>query len=532
MMRIRWVLLFSILILFLFTLSIPMQPRSAAYADETEVEYWAVLVGVANYQYIEDLDYSDDDARELHEKLAPIWGEDHIKLLVNHEATKANIEDAIYSWLAPHEDADDVVLFFFSGHGGEYLGDYYICPYDALLYSYANDIRDNELASWLGTLESDNRIVVLDTCHSGGFIPELSASNLVIVTSSDADESSWGVTTLGHGIASYYLLEAISNAEPVDTNGNHEISAEEIAYYIESEVIAFTTVAPPIEHPQIYDGYTGELALFMMAIFDTSPGTTSLTIDGTTYSPGQIPVSLLWMPGSVHECEASSIAPGATGIRYIFTSWSDGNPSPSRTVSRGGAYTANYKTQYYLIVTSDHGDPAGEGWYDEGTTAQTGTAQALFSAGNTRYIFLNWIVDGTDQTGNPISVIMNSPHTASTDYKTQHYLTVESEYGDPAGEEWYDGGSTATASVTSPLGTLIRQVFTGWSGDSTAATPSANILMSSPKTVTANWRTDYLYLYILIGGLVGLVGVVSISVILIRSRRKAPRRIKPRSIII
>lgn len=531
MVRIRWVLLFPILILFLLILSMPTQSSSSVYAQEPEVEYWAVIVGVANYQYIEDLYYSDDDARELHEKLTLIWGEDHIKLLVDHEATKANIEDAIYSWLAPREDADDVVLFFFSGHGGDYLGDYYICPYDALLYSYANDIKDNELAGWLETLESDNRVVVLDTCHSGGFIPELSSSNLVIVTSSAADESSWESSELGHGVASYYLLEAFDHSELIDSNRDYEISAEEFWYYVEPKVVTYVANQGEQQHPELYDGYAGELALFIMATFDTSI-TASLTIDGTTYSPGQIPVSLLWMPGSVHECEASSIAPGATGIRYIFTSWSDGNPSPSRTVSRGGAYTANYKTQYYLIVTSDHGDPAGEGWYDEGTTAQTGTAEPVITADGTRYIFLNWMVDGTDQTGNPISVIMNSPHTASTDYKTQHYLNVESEYGDPAGEDWYDEGSTATASVTSPLGTLIRQVFTGWSGDSIATTSSANILMSSPKTVTANWRTDYLYLYILIGGLVGLVGVVSISVILIRSRRKAPRRIKPTSTII
>jgi uncharacterized repeat protein (TIGR02543 family) len=313
-------------------------------------------------------------------------------------------------------------------------------------------------------------------------------------------------------------LEAISDAEPVDTNVNYEISAEELANYIKSNVVAYTTADPPIQHPQIYDSYAGELALFIMATFDISI-TASLTIDGTTYSPGQIPVSFLWLPGSVHECEVPSVANSGIGTQYVFTSWSDGDTSLLRTFSTGGKYTANYKTQYYLTVTSDYGDPAGEGWYDEGTTAWTGSAEPVITADGTRYIFLNWMVDGSDQTGNPISVIMNSPHTASTDYKTQHYLTVESEYGDPAGEDWYDEGSTATASVTSPLGTLIRQVFTGWSGDSTAVTPSANILMSSPKTVTANWRTEYLYLYILIGGIVGLVGVVSISVIVIRGRR-------------
>ena len=366
----------------------------------------------------------------------------------------------------------------------------------------------------------------MDTCHGGGFIPELAANNQVIVTSADADESSWCFLDLGHCVTSYYLLEAISNAEPVDTDSNYEISAEEIAYYIESKVVEYTTAfAPSIQHPQIYDNYTGELALFMMATFDTVPRAISLTIDGTTYSPGHIPVSLLWMPGSVHGCEVPSVANGGIGTQYLFTSWSDSDTSLLRMFSVGGKYTANYKTQYYLTVTSEYSDLTGEAWYDEGTTAWTGIAEPVINADGTRYIFLKWIVDGSERIGNPISIFMDSPHTAATNYKTQHYLTVESEYGDPTGEYWYDEGSTVTASVTSPLGTLIRQVFTGWSGDSTAATPSVNILMSSPKTVTANWRTDYLYLYILVGGIVGLVGAVSISVILIRSRRKFPGRI-------
>lgn len=47
-----------------------------------------------------------------------------------------------------------------------------------------------------------------------------------------------------------------------------------------------------------------------------------------------------------------------------------------------------------------------------------------------------------------------------------------------------------------------------------------SIPLTSPKLAPANWRTDYVQLYILIGGIVGLAGVVSVSVILIR-RSKA-----------
>jgi uncharacterized repeat protein (TIGR02543 family) len=101
-----------------------------------------------------------------------------------------------------------------------------------------------------------------------------------------------------------------------------------------------------------------------------------------------------------------------------------------------------------------------------------------------------------------------------------YYLTVVSDYGDPQGEGWYDSGSTATFSVTSPVGTIARHFFTGWGGDSTATTPTVNILMDEPKTVTANWRTDYTYLYALIGGIAGTT-VAVLAIILWRRRGKA-----------
>jgi len=438
------VLLFPLLALFLVVISMPMQPCSSAYAQGSESECWAVVVGISDYEWIDDLRYSDDDARDLFNQLAPIWGEDHIKLLVDSEAAKANIHDAIYNWLDPREDEDDVVLFFFSGHGSRG----YLCPYDSLTDSYANNIRGEELDSWLDTLDSNKVVVVLGTCYAGGFISDLWGSGRVILASSDANESSWENMALGHGVFSYYLLEAFDNLELVDTNGDYEISAEEIFYYVEPKVVAFEEAWGEDQHPELGDGYVGQLGLFCQATFDASPDVISLTIDGTTYSPAELPTSFLWLPGSVHDCGAPSWVSGGTGTQYLFTSWSDGNASPSRTISQGGEYAANYLTQYYL--------------------------------------------------------------------------TVESDYGNPQGEEWYNSGSTAVVSVTSPQGLIIRQVCTGWSGDSTATTPTTTILMDKPKAVTANWRTDYVQLYILIGGVLGFAGVVSALVTLIIRRRRAP----------
>jgi hypothetical protein len=85
---------------------------------------------------------------------------------------------------------------------------------------------------------------------------------------------------------------------------------------------------------------------------------------------------------------------------------------------------------------------------------------------------------------------------------TQYYLAVNSAYNSPAGAGWYDSGSTASFSVTSPAtdGTGKQYVCMGYSGDASGGGTSGSIVMNGPKTVTFNWnngqkwaRTWYAY---------------------------------------
>jgi hypothetical protein len=90
---------------------------------------------------------------------------------------------------------------------------------------------------------------------------------------------------------------------------------------------------------------------------------------------------------------------------------------------------------------------------------------------------------------------MDSPKTAVANWKTQYYLKVnDGGYGAASGEGWYDSGTLATFSINPTSvgeGTGKRYVFTYWSGASTLTNQSDNILMNEPKTVTANWKTQY-----------------------------------------
>jgi len=438
-------------------LLMPMELCSPAYAQEPEPECWAVIVGVPAQQfsdkgfidaegntYFQRTEYPDDDARDLYRELVSVWDEDHIKLLLNEEATKVDIYYAI-KWLADNAASDDTVLFCFSGHGN--LG---------TLAAYDICISDTELDSWLARLDSERIVIMLDMCFAGSFSRELGKDGRVVLMSCQQDESSFEDPELRHGVFTHYILQAINNFEAADINGDYELSAEELFNYAEprtaDEIIKIYANEPAIkdrQHPILYDPhYSSELSLLIKVIFYSNAyfptDTTALTVDGRQYLPGELPPSFTLAAGPAHNFNVPSQIDTGKGTRLVFTSWDDGDISASRTISHGGEYTANYKTQYQL--------------------------------------------------------------------------TIESTYGDYTAEGWYDSGSTANISTSSPHGKIIRQVFTGWSGDSTGTEATAAVLMDAPKTVTANWRTDYTRLYILIAGAMAFVGAAITTYILWRRK--------------
>jgi len=83
-------------------------------------------------------------------------------------------------------------------------------------------------------------------------------------------------------------------------------------------------------------------------------------------------------------------------------------------------------------------------------------------------------------------------------YKTQYHLNISSPYGEPSGQGWYDAGSTAVFSISSPISEKIdmQHVFTNWTGIGSGSVSNQNknnsIVMNAPITENANWKTQYL----------------------------------------
>ena len=82
----------------------------------------------------------------------------------------------------------------------------------------------------------------------------------------------------------------------------------------------------------------------------TNPTSLTFSVDGTSYTSAQ---TFSWQPGSSHTIATTSPQDGGTGVRYVWTNWSGGG-AISHTVAptTNKTYTANFKTQYFLTMSS------------------------------------------------------------------------------------------------------------------------------------------------------------------------------------
>ncbi|MBN2413904.1 T9SS type A sorting domain-containing protein [candidate division KSB1 bacterium] len=229
---------------------------------------------------------------------------------------------------------------------------------------------------------------------------------------------------------------------------------------------------------------------------NTSPANRRFSVDGSNYTT---PQTFTWAENSLHNISVTTPQAGTTGIQYTFTAWSPGgSTAPVLTYTVPGTnqtITANFKTQYELSVISERGEPSGAGWYDAGSNAQFSVTTPVSGGTGTQYVFTGWTGSGNGSytgTQTTYTVIMNNPMTETASWKKQYYLTVNSGFGNPQGQGWYDSGATAAFSVTSPdVRGNTKYIFLNWSGAYNGSETGHSISMNAPKTVTAAWKTQH-----------------------------------------
>ena len=199
----------------------------------------------------------------------------------------------------------------------------------------------------------------------------------------------------------------------------------------------------------------------------------------------------------VHVNAANPSNVTANASRLIFAGWSGDLTSNATSVTvnmtKPVKLTAGWTKQYYVTILSPAGSPTGSGWYNAGNIATIAVQSTVQYSNGTRQVFTGW--NSTSLGNNPTAQIyVNSPTTLQASWKTQYALTIQSEYGTPLGSGWYDVGSIAPVSTQAQVdyGNATRRSFASWTGDYTGTSPNVTLRMDTPKTLTANWNTEYL----------------------------------------
>ena len=262
----------------------------------------------------------------------------------------------------------------------------------------------------------------------------------------------------------------------------------------------------------------------------------SATSNGTRYYAAQNSTTVTAAVSHVFQYQTQYLLTERVGIRYGNSTFY-GPPCCGNT-------TVNWSS-----FTSTDGAPLQRSmWVPAGELAALAPAPNV--TGNiheypngTLFMFLGQYIDCshcvvTASSGAGL-VRMDGPHTSTTVYQLQYRLWVISYYGNPQFPgvsmsgglpnqgmylgngnptiitAYFNAGTTATVSVTSPTGFGIEYVFAYWEPNSSlvssSTSPTTAVVMTRPMVLTAYWAASYTELYWIGGGGIALVAIIAVA---------------------
>ncbi|MEO2005587.1 MAG: caspase family protein [Candidatus Poribacteria bacterium] len=232
---------------------------------------WALLVGVGAYPDVEGYTVSRlsapaKDVEALRSFLAdPELGAfppENVRTLVDEQATKDDILLALAN-IRRRAAPEDLVLFYFSGHGyrphdeDDEGAPAYLLPYITNPLALNNPdigcIKYEDITEIIQKMEAEKVIVLFDACHSGGVKPRRSrfvsesvygrfwdewerARGHALLLSSDESQLSWEEPD--GSVFTKFLLKGLRGEADLDNNAI--IGFTELATYLEREIPPYT----------------------------------------------------------------------------------------------------------------------------------------------------------------------------------------------------------------------------------------------------------------------------------------------------
>ncbi len=227
-----------------------------------------------------------------------------------------------------------------------------------------------------------------------------------------------------------------------------------------------------------------------------------ITVDGRIKNT---PYDTSWTYGSSHTIGSISPQLKTADDRYVFKSWSDGGAmTHTVTVKSDTTFTLTMNEEFLLTLQSAHGTVRGNGWYAKGTAATFSVDSLVQQGDSIRFVFKKWQgIGGGSYTGPQCkkTIIMNGPVTETAEWGQQYFLKLQSPYGKPQGQGWYDQGVSVTIDIDSLITVVdgTRRMFVGWIGQGqgsySGSRRMATVTMLAPIREQATWRTEH-YLWL------------------------------------
>ena len=228
------------------------------YLFEVYNDSWAVIIGINKYQNMKNLKYAVNDANDIKEMFISKYGfkEDHIKLILNEDATRQNITRGFSDMLKQAGEKDRVVVFF-AGHGetftkpdGGEMG--YLVPTDGNRDDlFLTSISMRELYDVAEISSAKHILYLIDACYGGLAISEsrgmsknttpsyirtiTTEKGRQIITAGRKDEEVFENSAWGHSAFTKNLLTGLGKGS-ADIDGDGIVTANELGDFLAERV--------------------------------------------------------------------------------------------------------------------------------------------------------------------------------------------------------------------------------------------------------------------------------------------------------
>lgn len=197
--------------------------------QEVSAKVLLVAVGIGDYpKPINPLNLPTKDAIAM-KTLIEKNGDSGTAILLDKEATKSAILSEIHARF-DHASTDDIIIFFFSGHG-----------YKGGFVAYDGELPYSLIREAMGSSKCKNKMIFADACFSGKMRQgkrkvkeENSDSNVMLFLSSRDNETSIERRDMTNGFFTVCLKDGLSGK--ADANRDRTITAKEIFDFVSKNV--------------------------------------------------------------------------------------------------------------------------------------------------------------------------------------------------------------------------------------------------------------------------------------------------------